>query len=281
MMILNPKPVLKQIILKFYAVNLLLSSNTTFLQILFLVPFSSAKIKDCEAWLVSLACFWYKWWQIQFWFLFLGQQLGVGSWTQFTWICFLYWASSLDCVVAVLCLCQGFYIHANANSKRGGPVYEKMQLLEVFPDLAQEKLKSSQIKRKSSLIQSTHFKALVLQLISLCQGPSAKCSFWNSSEEGLGHLQRCSLESHGWRKVPSCPVGYLGAVVFSAVSLVDLTLSHTESVGSSCWWILNPLWDKQSGGFMAVQRLCWAIEHLTSFSMSRAPVSLPENCQGN
>lgn len=142
------------------------------------------------------------------------------------------------------------------------------------------KIKSNK-KGKSSLIQSTHFKALVLQLISLCQGPSAKCSFWNSTEEGLGHLQRCSLESHGWRKVPSCPVGYLGAVVFSAVSLVNPTLSHTESVGSSCWWILNPLWDRQSGGFMAVQRLCWAIEHLTSFSMSRAPVSLPENCQGN
>lgn len=49
MMILNPKPVLKHIILKFYAVNLVLSSDTTFLLILFLVPYSSVKIKDCEA----------------------------------------------------------------------------------------------------------------------------------------------------------------------------------------------------------------------------------------
>lgn len=94
MMILNPKPILKQIILKFYAVNLLLSSDTTFLLILFFVPYSSAKIKDCEAWLVSLACSWYKWWQIPFWFIFLGQQLGAGSSTQFTWMCILYWASS-------------------------------------------------------------------------------------------------------------------------------------------------------------------------------------------
>lgn len=167
---------------------MLLSSNTTFLLILFLVPYSSAKIKDCEAWLVSLASSGTSDGRKNSGFFFLGQQLCVGSWTQFTWTCILYWASSLDCVVAVPCPCQEFYIHANADSKHGGPLYEKMQLLEVFPDLAQEKLKSGQIKRKSSLIQSTHFKALVLQLISLCQRPSAKCSFWNSTEEGLGHL---------------------------------------------------------------------------------------------
>lgn len=52
MMILNPKPVLKQIILKFYALNLVLSIDATFLPILFLVPYSSVKIKACEAWLV-------------------------------------------------------------------------------------------------------------------------------------------------------------------------------------------------------------------------------------
>lgn len=36
---------------------------------------------------------------------------------------------------------------------------EKMQLLELLPGLAQEKLKSSQMKRKSSLIQLALFKA--------------------------------------------------------------------------------------------------------------------------
>lgn len=50
-------------------------------------------------------------------------------------------------------------LHADVNPKHYGPLCEKMQLLEVFPGLAQEKLKSSQIKRKSSLIQLAHFKA--------------------------------------------------------------------------------------------------------------------------
>lgn len=50
-------------------------------------------------------------------------------------------------------------LHADVNPKHYGPLYEEMQLLEVFPGLAQEKLKSSQIKRKSNLFQSAHFKA--------------------------------------------------------------------------------------------------------------------------
>lgn len=42
-MILNPKPFLKQIILKFYAVNLVLSSDATFLLILFLLLYAAVQ----------------------------------------------------------------------------------------------------------------------------------------------------------------------------------------------------------------------------------------------
>lgn len=56
-MVLNPKSILKKIILKFYAVYSLLPSDTTFLIRVFLCRCeSNATIKDCKALLISLPC---------------------------------------------------------------------------------------------------------------------------------------------------------------------------------------------------------------------------------
>lgn len=164
-------------------------------------------------------------------------------------------------------------------------LWKKTQLLEVIPDLAQEKLKSSQIKRKSALIQSTLFKAIVLQLISLCQGPSAKCSFWNS-EEGLGHLQRCSLESRGWRKSLPVQLDFLELLYLLQCPLLTLPFP-TQNL-----WVplpsghLNPLWAKQSAlevdSWLAEVVLGHRAPHFARHVQgSCVPVSLTENCQGN
>lgn len=144
-----------------------------------------------------------------------------------------------------------------------------MQLLEVFPDLAQEKLKSSQIKRKSSLIQSTHLKAFVLQWISLCQGPSAKCSFWNSTKESLGHLLRCSWRVMDEGKSFPVQLDFLELLYLLQCPLLTQPFPNHNNLYRICefssWWTPeSPLGQWIHG----VQVLCSAIENLISLDMS-------------
>lgn len=296
MMILNPNPVLKEIILIFYAVNLVLSSDATFLLILFLVPCSSAKIKHYEAWLVPLACSWYKWWQIQFCFLFLDQQLGVGSWTQFTWMWTASCTGHLHWIVecSSLCLPRVFTsMQMQIPSMMGHSVGKKKQLLEVFPDLAQEKLKSSQIKKEIKFDSINTFQSPCLAINFPLSGtpmPSAGSGIPLKRVWGITEV----FPGESWMKEGpflSCWMNTLiswSCCIFCSVPCLILPFPNPnlhricEFLFLVNSWIpfgTNNLQWRWIHGMN--QTLCWAIEHLISWGMSRAPVSLTEKSQGN
>lgn len=240
------------------------------------------------------ACSWYKWWQIQFWFLFLGQQLGVGSWTQFTWLCFFVLGTFIgSCSCSSLCLPRVSH-PCRCKFQAWWTTLWKNAAFGSVPWFGTGKLKIKSNKKEIKFDSINTFQSPCLAINLPLSGdpmPSAASGiplkriwgiYWGVPWRvmGEGRSLPVQLDEH-W---------FLGAVLCSAVSLVDAALSQPWPP-QNLWaplalGFLKPLWDKQS----AVEVDSWQADvgfgnrapHFTwHVQGSCVPVSFTENCQGN